>query len=90
MTGYKNLEAWKKAMLLVKEVYELTKGFQKEELYGISSQAKRAAVSIPSNIADGCGRQYKRDTRHFCILPEDHYINWDSFEYCSDGQYFSR
>jgi len=65
MTGYKNLEAWKKAMLLVKEVYDLAKTFPKEELYGISSQAKRAAVSIPSNIAEGCGRQYKRDTKQF-------------------------
>ena len=65
MVGYKNLEAWKKAMLLVKEVYEITKGFPKEELYGISSQAKRAAISIPSNIAEGCGRQYKRDTKQF-------------------------
>ena len=56
MTGYINLEAWKKAMQLVKEVYDLAKSFLKEELYGISSQAKRAAVSIPCNIAEGCGR----------------------------------
>ncbi|MES2330836.1 MAG: four helix bundle protein [Bacteroidota bacterium] len=65
MTTYKNLEAWKKSMLLVKEVYELTKLFPKEELYALSSQAKRAVVSIPSNIAEGCGRQYKRDTKQF-------------------------
>ncbi len=65
MTGYKNLEAWKKSMLLVKKVYDLVKGFPKEELFGLSSQAKRAAVSIPSNIAEGCGRQYKKDTRQF-------------------------
>ncbi len=65
MTSYKNLEAWKKSMLLVKEVYNLTSNFPKEELYGLSSQAKRAVVSIPSNIAEGCGRQYKRDTKQF-------------------------
>jgi four helix bundle protein len=68
MANYKNLEAWKKSMLLVKEVYSLTSSFPKEELYGLSSQAKRAAVSIPSNIAEGCGRQYKRDTRQFLYI----------------------
>jgi four helix bundle protein len=65
MLGYKNLEAWKKAMLLVSEVYALTASFPKQEQYGITSQAQRAAVSIPCNIAEGCGRQYKRDTRQF-------------------------
>jgi four helix bundle protein len=75
MTGYKNLEAWKKPMLLVKEVYKLAESFPKQELYGITSQAKRAAVSIPSNIAEGGGRQYKRDTSSFCISQEDHYMN---------------
>jgi four helix bundle protein len=68
MTGYKNLEAWKKAMLLVKMVYDLTGSFPKEELYGLSSQAKRAAVSIPANIAEGCGRQYKKDTKQFLYI----------------------
>lgn len=65
MTSYKNLEAWKKSMLLVKEVYALVKLFPKEELYALGSQARRAAVSVPSNIAEGCGRQYKKDTRQF-------------------------
>ena len=49
MTNYKNLEAWKKSMQLVKEIYILTKIFPKEELYGLTSQIKRAAVSIPSD-----------------------------------------
>lgn len=65
MTAYKNLEAWKKSMQLVKEVYILMELFPRQEQFGICSQAKRAAVSIPSNIAEGCGRQYKRDTKHF-------------------------
>ena len=65
MTNYKNLEAWKKAMELVKEVYLLTKSFPKEELYALTSQTKRAAVSIPSNIAEGMGRNYKKDTIQF-------------------------
>jgi four helix bundle protein len=65
MTGYKNLEAWKKAMVLVKEVYALVKLYPTNEMYGLSSQSKRAAVSIPSNIAEGVGRNYKKDTIQF-------------------------
>lgn len=55
-------------MLLVKEVYDIAKSFPQEELYGISSQLKRAAVSVPANIAEGCGRQYKRDTKQFLFI----------------------
>ena len=62
MRNYKDLDAWKNAMQLVKEVYLLTKRFPKEELYALTSQTKRAAVSVPSNIAKGLGRQYKKDT----------------------------
>ena len=65
MTGYKKLEAWKKSMLLVKEIYVLTKSFPKEELYGLTSKTKRAAVSVPCNIAEGSGRNYKKDTIQF-------------------------
>ncbi len=52
-------------MQLVKEVYLLTKKFPKEELYALTSQTKRAVVSVPSNIAEGLGRQYKKDTLQF-------------------------
>jgi four helix bundle protein len=52
-------------MQLVKEVYLLTKNYPKEELFALTSQTKRAAVSVPSNIAEGMGRQYKKDTIHF-------------------------
>jgi len=65
MTNYKQLEAWKKSMQLVKEVYTVTKEFPKEELYSLTSQIKRAAVSVPSNIAEGTGRNYKKDTIQF-------------------------
>lgn len=51
--------------MLVKEIYVITKQFPKEELYGLISQTKRSAVSIPSNIAEGMGRQYKKDTLQF-------------------------
>ena len=65
MTSYKGLEAWKKGMSLVKEVYLLTKSYPKEEFFALTSQTKRAAVSIPTNIAEGTGRNYKKDTVQF-------------------------
>jgi four helix bundle protein len=65
MSKYQNLEAWKICMQLVKETYLLLKKYPKEEIYGLTSQTKRAAVSIPSNIAEGMGRQYKKDTIQF-------------------------
>ena len=65
MQSYKNLEAWKRSMQLVKEVYLLVKNFPKEELYGLTSQIKRASVSVPANIAEGVGRNYKKDTIQF-------------------------
>ena len=65
MKSYKELETWKKSMQLVKEVYLTVKDFPKEELYGLTSQIKRAAVSIPANIAEGVGRNYKKDTTQF-------------------------
>ncbi len=65
MTNYKNLEAWKKAMLLVKKVYLLIKKYPKEEIFALTSQTKRAAVSVPANIAEGTGRNFKKDTIQF-------------------------
>jgi four helix bundle protein len=65
MTNYKTLEAWKKSMQLVKDIYVLTGSFPKEEMFGLTSQLKRAAVSVPANIPEGTGRQYKKDTIQF-------------------------
>jgi four helix bundle protein len=61
---YADLIAWQKAMNLVEGVYRLTKGFPKEELYGLSSQLRRSAVSIPSNIAEGHCRNGRREFIH--------------------------
>jgi len=65
MRNYQTLDAWKKSMELVKDIYLLTKTYPKEELFALTSQTKRASASIPSNIAEGMGRQYKKDTIHF-------------------------
>ncbi len=56
MSYYKNLHIWQKSMDLVDNVYILTKEFPREEIYGLTNQIRRSAVSIPSNIAEGAGR----------------------------------
>ena len=66
--SYRDLEVWQKAMDLVVECYRLTKDFPKSEVYGLVSQMQRAAVSIPANIAEGQGRQYKQEfVQHLSI-----------------------
>ncbi|MBQ8459972.1 four helix bundle protein [bacterium] len=62
---YKNLEAWKEAIILVKQIYIKTKQFPQEELYGLTSQIKRAVISIPSNIAEGMSRYSDNDKSRF-------------------------
>ena len=63
--SYIELEVWKKSRELVKEIYVLTQLFPKEELYSLSSQIRRASISIPSNIAEGIGRNFSRETLQF-------------------------
>ena len=57
MKDYKDLVSWQKSMWLAKEIYQLTRLLPNEETYGLASQIRRAAVSIPSNIAEGYGRE---------------------------------
>ncbi len=65
MTNHKNLIVWQKSMELVTAIYVATKTFPKEELFGIVLQMRRSAVSIPSNIAEGYGRVYDKETVKF-------------------------
>jgi four helix bundle protein len=62
--NYRQLIAWQKAMELVRLVYELTKKFPREELFGLTLQIRKAAVSIPSNIAEGQGRNSTKEFLH--------------------------
>ena len=62
---YKNLEVWKKSIELVKDVYVITKSYPNDEKFGIVSQMRRAAVSIPSNIAEGATRYSDKDSSRF-------------------------
>ena len=61
MKDYKKLIVWQKGHDNAKLVYDLTKHFPKEERYGITSQIRRAVVSVPTNIAEGCGKFTQRD-----------------------------
>jgi four helix bundle protein len=62
---HKDLDVWKKAMDLAAKVYSLTARFPKEELYGLTSQIRRSAVSIPSNIAEGAARHSRKEFIQF-------------------------
>ena len=65
LKSYRELVVWQKAFQLCTHVYGLTKRFPPEERYGLTAQIRRAAVSIPSNIAEGYSRNTKRDYLHF-------------------------
>jgi four helix bundle protein len=62
--SFRDLIAWQKAMVLVEDVYRTTAGWPIDERFGLTSQIRRAAVSIPSNIAEGSGRTGSREFRH--------------------------
>ncbi len=66
--SYKDLDVWKNNRLLVKSVYQLSKLFPKDEQYGLTNQIRRAVVSIPSNIAEGCGRNHFKDSIQFFFI----------------------
>jgi len=65
MQRFWNLKVWEKSHELVLEIYKMTKSFPKEEMYGMTSQIRRSAVSIPSNIAEGCCRGSETDFKRF-------------------------
>ncbi len=62
---YLDMDVWKEARLLVKQVYESLARFPKDELFGLQSQIKRSVISIPSNIAEGSGRNHRKDSLQF-------------------------
>ena len=68
MTSHKDLKVWIKGIELVKSIYEITKLFPSNEQFGLTSQMRRAAVSIPSNTAEGCGRNSDKELIHFLYI----------------------
>ncbi len=65
---HKELDAWKISVDLSVEIYSITKPFPKEELFGLVQQMRRSAVSIPSNIAEGCARKSSKETIQFLYI----------------------
>ena len=68
MKNFRDLKVWGKAHKLTLDIYAGTKNFPKEELYGLTSQLRRAATSIPTNIAEGCGRGSDRELAQFAQI----------------------
>lgn len=70
VSSYRDLEIWQFSMQLAKEMYVITRGFPKDELYGLTSQIRRASVSIPANIAEGYGRDNPGDYSRFLQIAQ--------------------
>ena len=68
MKTHKDLDVWKNSIHLVKEIYQLTSKFPKDELYGLTQQLRRASVSVPSNISEGAGRNSKKEFLQFLYI----------------------
>ena len=91
--NFRELKVWQKSIELSKEIYNLTASFPKEEKYGVISQIQRCSVSIPSNIAEGCGRNGTNELKHFLSISlgssyelETQIILSKEFEYITNEQ----
>ncbi len=94
MLNFQKLTIWQKAHALTLEVYALTALFPKDELFGLTSQMRRSASSVPTNIAEGCGRNTKPDLKRFLTISigsvselEYQFILAKDLHYCSDEQF---
>jgi four helix bundle protein len=68
INDFKDLRIWQEGMLLAKKIYEVTQTFSSDEKYGLASQMKRAAVSVPSNIAEGFRRGHAKEFKQFLYI----------------------
>lgn len=94
MGTYKDLKVWQKSMLLARRIYEITLRYPVEEKFGLISQMRRCVVSIPSNIAEGYGREGEREHSHFLFISlgssnelETQMILSHDFRYVSEEDY---
>jgi four helix bundle protein len=89
---FKQLQIWQKGMDIVREIYRLTGDYPKSEVYGLASQMRRSAVSIPSNIAEGFRRRHEKEYRQFLYISlgsgaelETQVLISKDLEYISEG-----
>ena len=68
MKTHKDLDVWKRSLEFVTDIYKISRNFPKEEIYGITSQIRRSAVSIPSNISEGAARSSDKEFAHFISI----------------------
>ena len=85
------MDVWKESRQLVKLVYDATKVFPKEEIYGLTNQLRRSSCSIPSNIAEGCGRKIPNDTIRFLHIARGSLYELETQLYLSlDQEYLNQ
>ena len=90
MQNYKELKVWEKSHQLVLEIYRVTAKFPKEEMFGVTNQVRRAAASIPANIAEGCGKKSQMDLANFLNISLGSANETDYFLLlCKDLKYIS-
>lgn len=77
--SHRDLVVWQKAMEMTVEVYRLTDGFPRSEIYGLTSQVRRAAASVPANIAEGHARGTTRDYAHFLSVARGSLMETETF-----------
>ncbi len=89
--SFKDLIVWQKSYKLVLEIYKITKDFPKSETYGLSQQMRKAAVSIPSNIAEGYGRKHKAEYNQFLSIAYGSLLELETqFLLANDLKYVSK
>lgn len=88
--NHKNLKAWEKSMNLIKEVYALTRKLPKEEIYVLTSQLRRASISVASNIAEGASRKSMVERKRFYQISRSSSVEIDTqIEICKLLKYFN-
>lgn len=88
MIDFTELEVWKESRKLANDTYTTTRNFPREEIYGLTSQLRRCAVSVVSNIAEGCGRRTNNDTIHFLHIARGSLYELETQVYISLDQNF--